>query len=138
MKPEVLPLDAWAQDPEFVAVASVMEGRDPRATRRIVESVYALGRRGPFTAEDVMDTIGRDSMPTNQIGAVIGNLASRRVIKMVGDIRARHQGAKGRRILRWELVGPAWSDPSVCALPHEAAHRGRLPLMLPPVPEVPA
>jgi hypothetical protein len=99
-------LEAFSQDPAFSQVQSTARHRWPEQWATIEFELRATARElGTFSAEDVLDRVGRLSVPPNLIGAVLGSWRARRLLRTVGREKSRHRAAKGRWINRFELAG---------------------------------
>lgn len=95
-------LDRWSQDPAFVDVQREGAQRWPAESAALEESLEQLLRSGsPFTAEDLVAPVGRDTLPPNLIGAFLGAHRAAGRIRVVGREKSRHPAAKGRWINRF-------------------------------------
>ncbi len=101
-------LDRWSQDPTFSAAQKTVRRRWPEQWATVeFELREAAQELGTFSAEDVLDRVGRLSIPPNLIGAVLGSWRARGALRAVGRERSRHPAARGRWINRFELVTEA-------------------------------
>lgn len=104
----VLPLDFYDQEPSFIAVQERMRGTWPYDWTWVERAVLEVAREGSFSADDVMDHVGRGVIPEpNVIGSVLGCLRRCNVIRTVGRTKARHPEAKGRWVNVFALVEEA-------------------------------
>ncbi len=100
-----LTLDRWAQDPAFASVQAASRRRWPEQWKTIeIEMIAAASELGEFSADDVMDRVGRRSVPPNLIGSVLGSWRAMGRLRVVGRQKARHVAAKGRWMNRFSLV----------------------------------
>ncbi len=98
-------LDAFPQDPEFVGVQRGYRRQYPEQWRTVEFELQLAARElVEFTADDVMDRVGRSSVPRNLIGSVIGAWRSAGRLRVVGREKARHRAAKGRWLNRFIMV----------------------------------
>ena len=98
-------LDLWSQSPEFLGVQQSSRRRYPEQWRTIESEMAAAARElGEFSAEDVMDRVGRSCVPRNLIGSVLGAWRASGRLRVVGREKARHRAAKGRWMNRFTLV----------------------------------
>jgi hypothetical protein len=98
-------LDRWAQDPAFVSAQRRTRLRFPEAWTTVEFELRNAARElGEFSAEDVMERVGRAAVPPNLIGAVLGSWRSRGYLRVSGRERARHAAARGRWLNRFVMV----------------------------------
>lgn len=99
-------LGAYNQDTAFTKAQRAARSAHPQEAFAIEQAAETEGReRGSFTADDVMDRVGREFVPPNLIGSVLGSLRSAGRIRVTGREKSRHRAAKGRWVNRFEFTG---------------------------------
>lgn len=100
-----LSLDDFDQAPAFREVQVGLRRKWPEQWKTIEHELRLTALElGEFTADDVMDRVGRPSVPMNLIGALLGSYSARGFIRVVGRQKARHPEAKGRFVNRFTFV----------------------------------
>ncbi len=97
-------LESFEQDPEFVEVQRGSKAAHPTWTYILEQEIVEASRLGSFTADDVLDRLGRVDLPPNLIGAVLGSWRRTGRLRVVGREPARHREAKGRWVNRFEMT----------------------------------
>ncbi len=104
----VLPLDLWVQHPEFVSTSERWLSAHPWEQQLVEHAILAMGEGRPFSANDVMERVGRDVVPENTPGIVMGRMRRLGLLRATGArVRSSSPSGKGRTICVFELVGGA-------------------------------